>query len=265
MSRMVIVAAVFLVMVSSGCSANPVDLATQFQDAINSQNIDSTLGLLADDAVFQVDGTQSRAGKAEIEDWLLTQVELSFRLEGAPTASESGAAFENCSISSDIWSFFEVDPMTATCELALNGGAITSFVVQFDENSKARLSDSPAPSSADMIGIWITRNYLTDSGDLYLHFFEQGIGRLADSPSDSVAAPDSDFEGANLKWNYEDFILTVQNEGQASEKYCQEQDVGTFLAKTHEGGGLKFTTINDSCSLRGVAMQLPPRWRPHAP
>ena len=212
-----------------------------------------------------VDGAPSLAGKAEIRAWFATQSELNFRIEGTPAASDFGAAFQKCSIRSDKWSYFGVDSMTGTCEVALDAGNISSFAIRFDENSKARLSDSPAASAADLIGIWITKNYLTDSGDLYLHFFDQGIGRLANSPDDSAAATNADFEGASLVWTYEDYVLTIQNTGPASEKYCQEQDVGNYLVKTVEQGGLTFKLINDSCNLRGVAFQIPSRWRPYKP
>ena len=265
MNRMTAVATMLLTIVISGCGPGPQDLAAQLQEAINSGDLDSAVELFSDDAVLLVGGAPSRVGKAEIGDWLATQSELNFRIEGTPVASESGVAYQNCSISSDIWSYFGVNPMTGTCEVALDGGDITGFTIRFDENSMARLSDSPAASATDLIGIWITRNYLTDSGDLYLHFFDQGIGRLAASPIDSTTAPDADFEGASLMWTYEDYILTIQNDGPASENYCQEQDVGNYLVKTLDEGGLHFKPINDSCDLRKVAFRLPPRWRPHEP
>ena len=66
-------------------------------------------------------------------------------------------------------------------------------------------------------------------------------------------------------WTYNDYILTIQNVGPASEKYCQEQDVGNYLVKISDIGGLEFKPINDSCDLRKLAIQLPPRWRPHEP
>lgn len=265
MSRMTIAITVLLATVVSACGASPDELGAQFQESINSQNIESVLGLLADDAEWQVDETPYLTGKTEIENWLAIQAELNFSMEGSPTASGSGVAFESCSISSDMWLYFGINPMTGTCELSLESGLITGFAVQFDEQSMARLSDSPAATSADILGIWQTRNYLTDSGDLYLHFIEQGRGRLAGSPDSSLSLIESDFEGASLAWTYQDYFLTFQNEGPASEKYCQEQDVGIYLVSKVEAGGLKFKTVVDSCSLRGIAMGLPPRWRPHVP
>ena len=164
-----------------------------------------------------------------------------------------------------LWLFFGTSPMSGTCDVVLEGGLITSFTVQFDENSNARLSDSPSATSADILGIWQTRNYLTDSGNLYLHFIEQGRGRLAGSPDGSLSLTDSDFEGASLTWTYQDYVLTIQNKGPASEGYCQEQDEGIYLVKMVDAGGLKFKAISDSCSLRGIAVPLPPRWFPYVP
>ena len=265
MNRMTVLMIAVLAVAASGCGAGPEDVATEFQNAINSQDTDSVLSLLVDDAVWQVDGTSHRTGKTEIEDWLATQTELNLQIKGEPTSTESGVAFQSCSISSDMWGFFGVNPMTGTCQLALEAGLITGFVVQFDDDSRTRLSDSPAAASAEILGIWRTRNYLTDSGDLFLQFLEQGRGRLVGSSGDSIPAADSDFEGASLTWTYKDYVLTIQNEGLASDKYCQEQDVGIYLVKLVDAGGLKFKAISDSCSLRGIAVPLPPRWRPHLP
>ena len=253
-----------LVLVSA-CSTDPVSVVEEFQDAVNSQNIEAATELLAEDAVLQVDEVITRTGKAEIENWLAIQADFRNRIEGDPTSSQSGVSIESCSISSDMWLFFGTNPMSGTCEVELEDGLITSFTVQFDEDSRARLSASPAATSADLVGVWITGNYLAESGDLFLEILESGTGRLVGSPDYSLPAPDSDFEGASIAWTYEDYILTIQNEGSASEKYCQEQDVGVYLVKSVDAGGLKFKPISDSCSLRKVAFQLPSRWRPEAP
>jgi len=254
MMAMLAVVIVFM----TGCGADPVTVAQQFQEAVNSQNVESAVELLADDAVLMLDETSPITGKEQIADWLAKQAELHFQLNGDPIASESGVTFESCSISSDQWLFYGTNPMSGTCEVALEDGLITNFAVQFDETSKASLADSPVATTTNMIGIWVTKNYLTDSGDLYLQFFEDGSGMLTGSL-------DSNHPDASITWTYEDYILTLQNHGAASEGYCQEQDVGKFLVKNADGGGLKFKTINDLCSLRGTALQLPPRWRQHVP
>lgn len=267
MNRMTVLILFMLTFVVSGCGVAPEDVATEFQNAINSQDTEAVMGLLADEVVLQVEGTQISTGKREIQNWLESQAGLNFQFEGTPVSTDSGVSFDACMISSDIWSYFGLGSMTGTCEIALAEDNIISFVVQFDENSKGRLSESVAAVSADMIGIWITRNYLTDSGDLYLEFVEGGTGRLMGLPVDSTPDPDPDakFEGASLKWTYENYILTIQNEGPASEKYCQEQDVGSYLVKMADGGGLQFKRLNDTCSLRELAFKLPPRWRPMMP
>ncbi|MEE9512577.1 MAG: nuclear transport factor 2 family protein, partial [Anaerolineales bacterium] len=154
MKKFAVLTIVLLAIATSGCGPSPEELTAQFLDAINSQDIDSALELISEDATLQVDGTLSLNGKAEIEDWLATQAELSHRIEGDPTASGSGVAIESCSISSHQWLYFGVNPMSGTCTVEFEGGLITSFAVQFDENSKARLSESVAPVNADLVGIW---------------------------------------------------------------------------------------------------------------
>lgn len=259
------VLAVLMVFVT-GCSADPVAAAQQFQEAVNSQDVGSALEFFADDAVLILDETSPITGKEQIADWLAKQAELHFQLNGNPIASESGVTFESCSISSDQWLFYGTNPMSGTCEVALEDGLITNFAVQFDENSQANLSNSPAAVSTDMVGIWTTKNYMDDSSNyLYLQLFENGSGRLAVTPDDLLIAPDSDHTGASLRWTYENYVFTLQNDRAASEGYCQEQDVGKFLVKKADGGGLVFKTINDSCSLRGLAFKIPPRWLQHVP
>ena len=75
-----------LVLVSA-CSTDPASVVEEFQDALNSQNIEAAIEFLAEDAVLKVDGFLTRTGKAEIENWLATQADLRHRIEGDPTAS----------------------------------------------------------------------------------------------------------------------------------------------------------------------------------
>ena len=260
-----IVMLAFVLVLMTGCGADPVTVAQQFQEAVNSQDVESALKLLAKNASMKAGETSSVTGKDQIANWLATQAELHYQFNGDPIASESRVTFENCSINSYQWSYYAIKAMSGTCEVTVEDELVTEFAVQFDEDSKASLADSSVAAAADMIGIWITKNYLTDSGDLYLQFFEDGSSRLASTPDDLLITPDSDHQGASITWTYEDYVLILQNDGVASEGYCQEQDVGKFLVKNADGGGLIFKTIDDSCSLRGVAFQLPPRWRPYVP
>ena len=254
MKKFAVLTIVLLAIATSGCGPSPEELTAQFIDAINSQDTESALELLSEDAVLRVDGTLSRTGKAEIENWLAEQADLRLRIEGNPSASETGVTFEGCSISSIKWSYFGVDPMSATCEVALEGGLITSFAVQFDENSKARLSESVAPVSADLVGIWTAIGVIPTETEKpipgFLEFFKDGSARWAISPQDLLIAPDSDHPGVRLTWTYEDYVLTLQNQGPASEGYCQEQDVGTYLVRNTEGGGIKFKHLEEPCGWR---------------
>lgn len=262
----------------AGCSTgpDPVNVAQQFQESVNLKDVESALELLAENAVFQVDGTQPHSGKAEIENWLATQVELNFSIEGSPTASDSGVTFENCSISSDLWRYFKVNPMSGACQMTLEGGLITEFTVQFDENSKARLIDSLAASVADLVGIW-TGGGPRPGGDphkgetekFHLQFAEDGSARLAVSLDDLLTAPDPDHPGARFKWTYEDYVLTLQNDGPASEGYCLEQDVGTYLVKNVKSvprNRIQFKLISDSCEFRASSLpRVAAPWDPYVP
>ncbi len=127
MRNLAVISTVLFAIAASGCGPSPEDLAAQFMDAINSQDTEAALELLAENAVLQVNGTQSRTGKAEIEDWLVTQAKLNYRIDGDPTASGSGVVFESCSLSSDQWASVRVNPMSGACEVALEGGLITNF------------------------------------------------------------------------------------------------------------------------------------------
>ena len=254
MKKFAVLTIVLLAIATSGCGPSPEELTAQFMDAINSQDTESALELLSEDAVLQVDGTLSRTGKAEIENWLAEQADLRLRIEGNPSASETGVEIEGCSISSDQWLYFGVNPMSGTCEVALEGGLITSFTVQFDENSKARLSESVAPVSADLVGIWTAVGVTPDETEkpipFFLQFFEDGSARLGVAPDDLNIAPDASHPGARLTWVYEDYVLTIQNQGPAAEGYCQEQDVGTYLVRKTEAGGIKFKHLEEPCGWR---------------
>ncbi len=261
MKKFAVLTIVLIAIATSGCGPSPEELTAQFLDAINSQDIDSALELISEDATLQVDGTLSLNGKAEIEDWLATQADLSHRMEGDPTASGSGVAIESCSISSHQWLYFGVNPMSGTCIVELEGALITSFAVQFDENSKARLSESVAPVSADLVGIWTaTGGALPGTNDpipVFLQFFEDGSSRWAISPEDLLIAPDSDHPGVRLTWTYEDYVLTLQNQGPASEGFCQEQDVGTYLVRNTEAGGIQFKKLEEPCAWRTLLSYVP--------
>ena len=144
--------------------------------------------------------------------------------------------------------------MSATCEVTLEGGLINNFVVQFDENSKAELSDSPAAERSDLARIWTARGTEPESSAIpliqYLQFSEDGTARWAVSPDDLQIPPGSEHRGAQFDWSYADYVLTVQNQGEASEGFCKAQDVGTFLVKKVEDDGIYFWGIGDTCKFR---------------
>jgi hypothetical protein len=254
----------------AACGSDPASVAEQFQNAVNSQDIESALELIADDAVLQVEGTSLYTGKAEIENWLATQAEIDYRIEGIPTASDSGVTFEGCSISSKKWSFFGVNPMTGTCEVALEGGLITSFAVQFDENSNAALSNSPAAERSDLVGTWFGTLGTPETSAIYvpnlLRFSDDGTIRWAVERDDLSIAPDLDHPIAVLDWTYEGYLLTVQNRGSAGEGYCHEQDVGVYLAKKTGDGEIQFKVISDSCPYRyNYLPRAGSSWEPYSP
>jgi hypothetical protein len=56
---------------------------------------------------------------------------------------------------------------------------------------------------------------------------------------------------------YDDYVLTLQNDGPASEGYCQEQDVGTYLIRNVEsasGNRMQFKLVSDPCVYRATAL-----------
>ena len=92
----------------------------------------------------------------------------------------------------------------------------------------------------------------------HLQFGEDGGARLAVTPEDLSIAPDADHPGARLTWTYEDYVLAVQNEGSASEGYCQEQDVGSYLVRNVKSvprSRMQFKLISDPCAWRAFTMQ----------
>ncbi len=269
MNRYLALLPVGLILVA-GCSTDPVSVVTQFQDAVNSQDIDSALELLAEDAVLKVDGSRIRTGKVEIENWLVIQAAINYHIEGDPTASGSGVALESCSMSSDQWLFVGVNPMSGACEAALEGGLITSLTVQFDEDSTARLSESLTIVSAELVGFWTATGVTPQEPNRYIsawmQFFEDGSARWAVSPEDILIAPDFDHPGARFTWTYEDYVMTVQNQGPAIEGYCQDQDVGTYLVRNTDEDGIHFKSISDPCAWRkDILVRRGGDWDPYAP
>ena len=257
-------------LLTSACGSDPVAVAEQFQDAVNSQDIEAALELLAEDAVLQVEGTPNSTGKAEIENWLETQSDLKIRIEGDPTASESGASIESCSISSNMWMFFGTNPMTGICEVALEGGNISSFVILFDDRSRAALADAPVAERSDLVGTWFGTLGTPQSAAIYvpnlLQFNDDGTIRWAVERDDLSTAPDLDHPIAVLDWTYKGHLLTVQNRGSASEGYCHEQDVGMYLARRAGDGEIQFKAIRDSCPYRqNYLPRAGSSWEPFSP
>ncbi len=272
-----ILAVIVVVMILvTGCRADPVTVAQQFQEAINSQNVEPAFELLAKNAYLKVGDASSVTGQDKIANWLTTQAELHFQFNGDPIASESRISFENCSINSYQWSYYGIKDMTGTCEVNVEDNLVTEFTIQFDENSKALLSDSSAATSADFIGIWTGEWPMPGadphSGEItlnHLQFNADGSARFAITSDDLLIAPDSDHPGAGYGWTYENYVLTLQNEGPASEGYCLEQDVGTYLIRIVEsasGNRIQFKLVSDSCAYRAAALpRISAPWDPYVP
>ncbi len=259
----VFVIAAVMVLVA-GCGVKPVTVAQQFQEAINSQNVESALDLLSENASLNVGESLSLEGKSPIADWLTIQAKLQFELNGDPVTTDSGVSFENCLITSNQWSFYGIEAMSGTCTLVVEGGHVAELVIQYDENSKASLSDSSLVKPTDLVDIW-TGEWPMPGADPfadeitlnYFQFIEDGSARLATSPDDLSINPDSEHPGARFKWSYENYVLNLQNDGPASEGYCDEQDVGSYLIRTVKNVSLnriQFKLILDPCLYRASAL-----------
>lgn len=168
--------------------------------------------------------------------------------------------------------------MSGACQMVIEGGLITEFVVQFDENSKVILSDSSVLTSTDLVGIWTVESVKPgvqgnpEEDDIityFLQFAEDGSARLADTLEDLLNSPDSDHPGANLSWTYENYVLSLKNDGPASEGYCLEQDVGTYLiryVKSASGNRMQFKLVSDSCVYRATVLpRVAAPWDPYVP
>jgi len=243
---------------------DPVTVVQQFQEAVNMQDIESALEFFTDDAVLKLDETSSITGKDAIANWLATQAELHYQFTGDPITSESGVNFENCLINSYQWSYYGLKVMSGRCEVTVDGELVTEFAVQFDEESKASLSASSVVTPLDLVGIWSGEwpkpGADPHDGEItlnHLQFNEGGSARLAVTPDDLLVNPDSDHPGARFTWTYENYVLTLQNDGPASEGYCLEQDVGTYLIRNVEsvsGKRMQFKLVKDSCAYRATAL-----------
>ena len=119
-----------------------------------------------------------------------------------------------------------------------------------------------------MVGFWTATGVTPQEPNRYIgawmQFFEDGSVRWAVSPEDTLIAPDSDHPGVRLTWTYEDYVLTLQNQGPASEGYCQEQDVGTYLVRNTEGGGIKFKHLEEPCGWR-IQLSIVGEFDPYVP
>lgn len=272
----VIVVMTVVMVTITGCGANSLTVAQQFQEAVNSQNVEAGLELLTENASLKVGESSSVTGKDQIANWLTTQAELNFQFNGDPIASESGVTFESCSVNSYQWSYYGIKAMSGTCDLVIEGGHITEFVVEFDENSKASLSDSSVVTPTELVGIW-TGEWPMPGADPHngeitlnhLQFKEDGSARLAITSDDLLIDPDSDHPGAGFTWTYENYILTLQNDGPASDGYCSERDVGTYLIRnvtSTSGNRLRFKLVSDSCAYRANLLpRIASPWDPYVP
>lgn len=264
--RFIVVVAVMVVVmvIIIGCGTDPVSVAQQFQESVNSQNGESVVGLLAENAILKVGETSTVTNKDQVANWLAIQAELNFQFSGDPVSSEFGATIENCLINSYQWSYYGIKAMSGKCEVKVENGLVTEFTVQFDEDSKSSLSDSSVVSHTDLVGAW-TGEWPMPEADPHsdeitlnhLQFNEDGSARLAITSNDLLIAPDSDHPGARFTWTYENFILTLQNDGPASEGYCSEQDIGNYLirkVKNASGNRMQFKLISDSCAYRAAML-----------
>jgi hypothetical protein len=236
-------------------------IAEEFQLAVNTQDFDSAMTLLADDSILLIAGDQVTKGKAEMRDWFEAQSALNFQFEGVPVVLDTGVSIAPCLIHSDAWSYFKLEEMTGSCELDITDGKITSFKLLYDEDTSTRLAESAALPISALYSIW-TSPGVPPGGDtqsdwvnFYMQFMGNGEARISLAPESLQSDPNPDHPGVKLAWSFDGFMLTITNLGDASEGYCSAQDLGMYLVRSDGTGGIQFKPIQEDCLWRRFTLQ----------
>lgn len=246
----------------AGCGPNSDEIANQLVTAINSRDIETSLSLFSDNASIRIGDLQHLEGKEEVQSWLEKSALLNLTITIESMQNDGDTVVAEAAMTSDYWRYVDANPMEGTIRLTIQDGLVNNFTVTFDEVSMNKLLDPSVATTDSLIGVWTT--VTMEAGTVpgvpeqwFIRFHDDSKIRWADSPESTSSPVDEAYPGAWLTWSYDGAILSVQNDGQASEHYCQVEDMGFYMVKHKfdedtNNIQLAFKSVKDPCAFRMV-------------
>lgn len=254
-----IVGICLLIIVSlSACGAKPDEIALQLAEATNAQDLEGALALFADDAVVTSVSPEPFNGKAEIQGWLEQMFADNFQLEAEIVEVNGDVVVEHDTMTMDSMSFFGIEPLTGTSEIALENGKIKAINFSFSDETLADLQAAPFVAREDLIGAWTVGTYL--------QLNEDGTARVALKVDDLDQPVSEEHPGSLQAWSYDGMVLRVEIVEVAGESTCTPGQVGYFFVKWSgkDLDRLSFDLISDECGDRAGGMMWG-NWAPMSP
>jgi hypothetical protein len=240
-----------LILGITGCSKEQPDVvALQLAEAVNNQDLESSLALFADDAVVTSVSPEPFIGKDEIQGWLEEMMADNFHLDAEIEKIEGNRAIENDTVTMDSMSYYGIDTLTGTSEVVVKGGKIKTLNFSFSDETLADLQSAPFISQEDLIGIWTVGTFMK--------FNEDQTFRMAIKTADLDSPVSVDQQGSSGEWTYNGMVMTMQDleiDGEVGK--CTPDQVGVYFVKWagNDLDRLKFKPIVDPCAARNGGMQ----------
>jgi hypothetical protein len=107
--------------------------------ALVAHELDSVLGLFADDAVVVTSSGRLLIGKVQVRVWVQDQIERQQREEAGPRQTQGNKLSWAGKVYRDDWQKLGVSPLEVTQDAIVDGGKIKFFNTTFTPESGAKL------------------------------------------------------------------------------------------------------------------------------
>jgi len=218
-----------------------VQVAEQFDAAVNAARLPAAGELFADDASVKAPETAGVAGRVQIEAWLQSLATQSWHMEsGNRQASEGGRVTYPTSLAYDTVRRLSVSPVDGFVEVTVLGGKIRSLVIRLSAASQLRILQAQSKANEAVARLFV--DAVLAKGDLARADALLAAGFVDHDPAPGKNPDAAGFKGGvtALRASFPDLAYTIEDVIVSGERisvrgFCTGTQNGAFLGAPASG------------------------------